>query len=174
MRSEPTLKAIAFAITVLGAAFTCGCDRDRPSIDGSRLDLAVLGAKSQDEIEDKIRKSLLNKYSLTNVAEGYSIFHVTNRTVRWVFVQAANAPRGLSMFTLYCYEWNQPDLLLLRGYVPVFVSEFTNGQDWSLRFEADKNYVNTIFRGEIIFTIASDKGAVDRSEGNRIPPRGIH
>lgn len=155
-----TQNTIAIALMMLLTVLAVGCTHCRTSADGSRLALRLTGAKSPEEIEGMVRTSLLQKYSLTNVAEGYTMYHLTNGPTRWVFVQAANAPRGLGMFNLYCYERRQPDLWLLRGYVPVYTRFYTKSDDQHLDFQIDSRYVNVLFRGAVIFTVVSDRNAI--------------
>jgi hypothetical protein len=118
MRSRSAFKGIPLVLVLLVAVLAAGCKDGRPSVDGARLDIGVTGAKSPEQIENMVRASLAEKYSPTNLAEGYTMYYVTNGPAHWVFVQAANAPRGLGRFNLYCYEWKRPDLWLLTGYVP--------------------------------------------------------
>ncbi len=157
MRTRPAKIALAFALVVVVGILSGSCRHPRRSVDGSRLDIRLTGADSPEEIENMIRASLAEKYSSTNIADGYRMYQVTNGPVRWVFVLAANAPRGLGMSNLYCYEWKRPDLWLLRSYVPVYESFYTNSLDRELYIQIDNDYVKVAFRGVVIFTSTSNK-----------------
>ena len=92
------------------------------------------------------------------------MYHVTNGPAKWVFAKVYNAPRGLGMFNLYCYEQEQPDFWPLRAYVPVNAHYYTNSDDWGLNFQIDQNYVKVIFRGRVIFTGISKMGLTTNHE----------
>lgn len=156
MCARPTFNITAVTLITM-MMLVASCKHYRPVVDPFRLDLSITEVRSPEEIEDIVRASLAKKYSPTNIAEGYTVYNVTNGPARWVFLQASNAPRGLGMFNLYCYEWKKPDLWLLSGYVPVYECLYPNMDDPCLSFELDKDYVNVVFRGAVIFTITCKK-----------------
>src|SRR5882724_1544834 len=157
MRARPALKT-TLAIQVLVGLLATGCKHDCPLGDGPRLDISLTGAKSPGEIENMMRTSLAEKYSPTDIAEGYTICQVTNGPARWVFAKVYNAPRGLNMFNLYCYEEETPEFWALRSYVPVNAHYYTNSDDWDLTFRIDHEYIKVVFRGRVIFTGISKMG----------------
>jgi hypothetical protein len=110
-----------------------------------------------DEIEQQIRASLAARYWETNLAAGYTMYHVTNGPVRWVFVKAYNAPRGLDIFNLYCYEEQGADAWRMRAYVPVNAYDYTNSVDLQLHFRINDNQIDVEFRDVTIFTTSSRK-----------------
>ena len=85
------------------------------------------------------------------------MYHVTNGPARWVFVQAANAPRGLGWFNLYCYEFEASDSWRLRGFVPIVESRYTNGLERWLNIQMNGEYAEAVFRGTVVFSVRSDK-----------------
>jgi hypothetical protein len=159
MRTRPTKipRTVTVVLMILVVAFTEACRHCPPSVDGSRLDINLTAADSSDEIEQRIRASLAEKYSATNIGAGYTMYHVTNGPMRWVFVKAYNAPRGLAIFNLYCYEQQSPDTWLLRAYVPVNVYYYTNSLDHGLHFQINDDDINVEFRDVTVFTTASRK-----------------
>jgi hypothetical protein len=156
-RSTKTDLALTIALVVVAGIFTAGCGHNRPSVDDSRLDIRLTGADSPEDIESKIRASLVRKYSTADVADSYRTYQITNGPTRLVFVKAYNAPRGLNMFNLYCYEQERPDNWLLRAYVPVNAYYYTNSLDHELSFQVDNEYVKVFFRGLVVFTINVQK-----------------
>jgi hypothetical protein len=159
MCSRPTQIHFAFIITlvvIVGFA-AASCRYSRSATDGARLDASVTAIDSPGEIERIIRSSLAEKYLATNIAEGYTMHQVTNGPIRWLFVKAFNAPRGLDMFNLYCYEQENPSNWLLRAYVPVNAHYYTNGLERDVTIEMDDNYTKVVFRGKVVFTGASKK-----------------
>ena len=159
MRTRPTIipSTVTVALVILVVAFTEACRHCPPSIDGSRLDIKLTAADSSDEIERRIRASLAEKYSVTNITAGYTMYHLTNGPVRWIFVKAYNAPRGLAIFNLYCYEQQNPDTWLLRAYVPVNVYYYTNNLNSGLHFQLNDDRINVEFRNVTVYTTASQK-----------------
>ena len=161
MRTRSAESGLAIALAMLGI-LTGSCKYHPPSVDGARLRMRLTEAMSPKEIEDMVRASLAEKYASTNIAKGYTMYQLTNGPARWVFAKAYNAPRGLAMFNLYCYEWEKPDVWLLRGYVPVNEYYYTNGYDPELKIQIDNEYVKVVFRGVVIFTITSNKNMATR------------
>lgn len=155
MRARPAKIALALALVVVVGVLAGSCQHPRRSADGSRLDVRLTGADSPEEIENMIRASLKEMYSPANIAGSYTMHRVTNGPAHWVFVQVGNAPRGLNMFNLYCYEQEKPGNWLLRAYVPVNAYYYTNGIDRGLSFKIDGDYVKVGFRGATVFTSAS-------------------
>jgi hypothetical protein len=149
--------AIALALVMVAGIFTGGCSHCRPSVDSSRLDIRMTGADSPEDIENRVKASLAEKYAHEDMTDSYTMHHVTNGPARWVFVKAYNAPRGLNMFNLYCYEQEKPGNWLLRAYVPVNAYYYTNGLDRDVTFKIDDDYIKVVFRGEVVFTGASKK-----------------
>lgn len=154
MRTRPAeiVFATAFALVALVAIVTGGCKRCRPSIDGSRLDIRMAEADSPQDIENMIRASLAYKYAHEDMKDCCTIHQLTNGPAHWVFAKAYNAPRGLSMFNLYCYEQEKSGNWLLRAYVPVNAHDLTNSYSWELRFQTTDNHIDVEFRGVTIFT----------------------
>ncbi len=148
-------------LTLLVGALALGCNFDRPPGDSSSLDIGLTGANSPQDIENKIKASLAEKYPSTDTTHSYTIYQVTNGPARWVFAKVYNAPRGLSMFNLFCYEQEGPHFWPLRGYVPLNAYYYTNSDDWDLTFQTDREYVKAIFRGRVIFTGLSQSGVTN-------------
>lgn len=159
MCSRPAIINLGFAVAlVVMVAIISGCCRySRRAIDGSRLDVRLTAVDSPGEIERIIRTSLSEKYSATNMADGYTMFPVTNGPTHWLFVQVANAPRGLAMFKLLCYEQERAGEWLLRAYVPINEYYYTNGDDRLVAFKIDDDNIKVVFRGAVIFTGACKK-----------------
>src|SRR5258707_124383 len=149
---------ISWTLTILTGVLASGCKLDCPSADGSVLDISLTGANSPEEIKNKVKASLEEKYPSTYVGNSYTIYQVTNGPARWIFAKVYNAPRGLSMYNLYCYEQEGPESWVLRGYVPLNAHSYTNSDDWRLRFQTDGEYVKVVFRERIIFTGISKLG----------------
>ena len=122
--------------------------------------MSLTGAGSPEEIKNMIHEIVAQMYSPTNVTGSYSMHQITNGLGRWVFVQVFNAPRGLNMFNLYCYEWEweRQDPWVLRAYVPVNAHYYTNSFDRELHFQNDGDYVKVIFRDRVVFTGISKMG----------------
>jgi hypothetical protein len=156
-RAENVL-AIALAIGV--GVLTGSCRHRQPTGYGSRLDMKLTGADSPAGIENMVRASLAEMYPGEDIAESYKMYYVTNGPARLVFAQVGNGPRGLYMFSLYCYEQERPDTWLLRAYVPVNAYYYTNSLDRNLSIRMDNEYVRVVFRGVVIFTIAANKDVV--------------
>lgn len=145
-------KAAALALVMALGLTTESCRPYRLSVDGSRLDVRLTGARSPEEIEATVLRSVAEKYGREDMTDSYRMYHVTNGPARWLFVRAYNAPRGLDMFNLYCYEREGPDLWLLRAYVPVNAYYYTNSLERKLDIQTDDEYVKVVFRGVTIFT----------------------
>src|SRR5678815_392574 len=142
MRTRPakTGLAVPIALGIVVGVLTGGC-RHRPFPDSARLDIRLTGADSPEDIENRIRASLAKKYVHEDMTDSYTMYHVTNGPARWVFVKAYNAPRGLNMFNLYCYEQATPDNWLLRAYVPVNAHYYTNSLERDVTFHIDDEYL---------------------------------
>jgi hypothetical protein len=158
-RAENTL---TITLVIIVGILTGSCRHYRPSIDGSRLDIRLTEAKSPEEIENIIKVSLAEKYLQEDMTDSYTMYHVSNGPTRWVFVKAYNAPRGLNMFNLYCYELERPDTWLLRGYIPVNAYYYTNSLDRELKIQTNNDYIEVVFRGRVVFTIASRKSVLEK------------
>lgn len=163
MRTRPAKSArtVTVALIILAVGLTEGCRHCPPSVDGSRLDIRLTVLESPDRIEQTIRSSLTDKYSATCMTDGYTMYQATNGLTRWVFVQAFNAPRGLNMFNVYCYEQQQRNEWLLRAYVPIYGALHTNSLDRRLDVQTDGGYINVAFRSVIVFTTASPKASTE-------------
>ena len=148
-KTEPTYTSTLIGLT---AVLLAGCQHHPTITDSSRLDIRVTGADSSEEIENMIRVSVAEKYAPGNLEDGYRMYGMTNGATRWIFVQASNAPRGVGMFNLYCYSKEGQSMWLLRSYVPVYESAYTNSSDRELQIHADNDYVKVVFRGKVIFT----------------------
>src|SRR6266404_5962035 len=111
--------AITIALAIVVGILTGSCRHYAPPLDGSRLDMKLTGANSPEEIEKMLKGTLTEKYLHEDMTGSYRTYEITNGPSRWLIAQVANAPRGLSMYNLYCYEWASPDVWLLRAYVPV-------------------------------------------------------
>jgi hypothetical protein len=157
MRTRPAKICSAIALVAVVVILAGSCRHCPPSVDGSRLDVSLTGADSPEQIENMIRASLAYRFPPTNIAGSYTMYQVTNGLLRCVFFQVGNAPRGLDMFNLYCYEQETSNIWLLRGYVPVNAHFYTNSLDRGLRFHVDNDYVKVLFRDAIVFTITSKK-----------------
>lgn len=170
MRARPAKNAdaVTLALALVVGAFTGGCRHCPAARDGSRLDISLTVLESPEKIEEMVRASLAEKYSVTNMAEGYSMYQITNGPAHWVFVLAANAPRGLGMFNLYCYEQEQPEAWLLRSYVPIYPSPNANSVDRKLHILIVDDHVNVAFRGVVVFTTASQ-----REITGPVPPKKV-
>ena len=164
MRSKliPALGAIGLLTAALALA---GCKRHGYSSDGSFIDLRLTVANSQSEIERMFREVLAGRYE--NPTNGLSIYQVSNGNSRYVFLQAFNYPRGLAVFSLYCYEQTAPDKWRLRSVVPVNEYYFTNDSTTTLRFDVEGENVNAIYRGLTVFTVTGTKS------NNNTPPKPV-
>jgi len=149
--------AIAITLAAAVGILTGSCTHYQPSLDGSRLHMRLTGADSPEEIENMLKATLAEKYLHEDMTGSYRTYQITNGPSRWLIAQVANAPRGLSMYNLYCYEWDRSDVWLLRAYVPVNEHFLTNSLDEELKFQTDNEYVKVAFRGVVIFTITSSK-----------------
>lgn len=154
MRSQ-LIPAIG-AIGLLTAALVLsGCKRHDYRSDGSFIDLRLTVANSPGEIERMFREVLAGRYE--NPTNGLSIYQVSNSNSHFVFLQAFNYPRGLAVFSLYCYEQTAPDSWRLRSFVPVNEYYFTNDSTRTLRFDVEGENVSAIYRGLTVFTVAGTK-----------------
>jgi hypothetical protein len=150
MRSQ--LTPALGAIGLLTAAFVLsGCKRHDYLSDGSFIDLRLTVANSPGEIEGRFREVVAGRYE--NPANGLSIYQVSNSSSHFVFLQAYNYPRGLPIFSLYCYEQTAPDKWRLRSFVPVNEDYFTNNDTRTLRFDVEGQNVNAIYRGSTVLTV---------------------
>jgi hypothetical protein len=162
MFTRRTENALAISLVIAVGFLAGGCRHYQPPNYGSRLDMRLTGANSPADIENMIRETLAEIYPGEDIAESYKMYYVTNVPAPLVFAQVGNGPRGLYMFSLYCYEQERPDTWLLRGYVPVNAYYYTNSLDRNLSIQMDSEYVKVAFRGEIIFTIACKKHVTAR------------
>jgi len=112
--------------------------------------------KSPREIEAKIKESLRFKYSEDTIADGYKIYQATNGAAKWIFVVAANGPRGTDWMNLYCYEQMRPDRWLLRGYIPLTGAYFPKTPDWGLRLKSQGDHINVFFRDTVVYTTPTE------------------
>jgi hypothetical protein len=156
-RSTNAACAVTIALIVVMGVLAEGCRHCQPDIDGPRLDIRLMGADSPDEIEQMIRASFAARCLPKDIAEGYTMYQITNGPARWVFVLAANGPRGLGMLNLYCYEQARPDKWTLRGYVPLLMHYYTNSVERELHFQTNDSHINVEFRDVTVFTTASQK-----------------
>ena len=147
----PLILAFSVAVGMLAV----GCRDPHPAGYGSRLHMELLGGDSPEEIVGRIRTNLAKIYAPDDVAWRQKAYQVTNGPARWVFVQVFDAPRGIGMFNLHCYELVKRDTWLLHAYVPVFDHFYTNGVDRELTFRLDPDYLQAVYRGEVVFTAAS-------------------
>ncbi len=113
--------------------------------------------KSPREIEDNIKASLRFKYPEDIIADGYKIYEATNGAARWIFVVAANGPRGTDFLNLYCYEQMRPDRWLLRGYSTLTGSYFPKSPDWGLRLKSQGDHINVFFRDTVVYTTPTEQ-----------------
>jgi hypothetical protein len=162
MPARLATKAQALAITILSGMLAGSCGHYRPAVDGPRLDMSLAEAKSPEDIKAWVLKSLEQKYGHEDMTGSYALYNVTNGPARWLLLQAYNAPRGLNMFNLYCYEYQRSNVWLLRAYVPVNAHYLTNSLDPKLAIQTDNGYVNVVFRGSVIFTIKYNEGPLER------------
>lgn len=159
-RSTKIAYAVTIALIIVSGVLTEGCKHSQPDIDGPRLDIRLMGADSADEIEQMIRASFAARCSPKDIAEGYTMYQITNGPTRWVFVLAANGPRGLGMLNLYCYEQARPDKWPLRSYVPLLMGYYTNSADRELHFQTNDNHIDVEFRDVTVFTTPSQRKAI--------------
>ena len=108
---------------------------------------------TSEEIEAFIKSSLAFKYPASQITHGYTIDTISHGTNKWLFCKAYNAPRGLNMFNLYCYESQNSDTWALRAYVPMNLHNFPYAEDQQLTFVNDGNYLNVLFRNKVIFSV---------------------
>lgn len=150
MRSKliSKLDVIGFVIATLVVS---GCKQHEYNSDGSFIDLRLIGANSSDEIESKFRKVMADRYE--DPTNGFSIYPISNRNSHFLFLQVYNYPRGLAVFSLYCYEQTKPAEWRLRVFVPVNECYFTNGSSKVLRFNVIDREVDVIYRGQTILTV---------------------
>jgi hypothetical protein len=150
------LTPVLGAIGLLIAAFVLsGCKRHDYLSDGSFIDLRLTVASSPDEIERRFRDVVAGRYE--NPTNGLSIYQVSSSSSHFVFLQAYNYPRGLPIFSLYCYEQTAPDKWRLRSFVPVNEDYFTNDYTRALRFDVEGENVNAVYRGLTVFTVTGTK-----------------
>lgn len=152
MRTRCTKIRHSLASFLLGLLAATGCTCSHNSVDGSRLYARLTGANSPEEIEAKIRKELTQLYRPEDLSASYSVRMVTNGAAQWMIVRAANGPRGLYMFNLYCYEQRSSNTWLLRAYVPVNGHYYTNSSDNDIHITTEEGVLKVIFRGEAVFT----------------------
>jgi hypothetical protein len=143
---------------LIAASVLSGCKEHEYRSDGSFIDLRLTMASSLGEIERMFREVLAGRYE--NPTNGLSIYHVTNGYCQFMFVQAFNYPRGLAVFSLYCYQETKPGEWRLRAFVPVNEYYFTNDDTRSLRFDVEANNVNAIYRGSTVYTVAGTKSSM--------------
>jgi hypothetical protein len=155
-RQSKTKLAIAHVLII--AAFCAGCAHRPSPVSGFQLNLTMLEAESPEEIEHVLKANLASGYSVEDASEIYKLYRVTNGPNRWAFVKVDNTPRGTYFFNLYCYAQERSNLWTLRGYSRVAGHEFTSSTNRDLTFQTDRKYINVIFRGENIFTVANQNG----------------
>lgn len=153
-------------IVLIAALLTTGCKQSNPLAETDHLDIKYTGADSPNEIELRIRQDLSEKFKYPGygtVDGAYTLYHVTNGPSRFLFAAVGNAPRGVDMFNLYCYEQESQSNWLLRAYVPVNAYYYTNtigspyDADYQLRFLVESEYVKVVFRGKAVFTITTNQ-----------------
>ena len=137
------------AITL--ATIACRCARQNGTSKGLLLQLGATSGSSQ-AIEDLIKSSLAWKYPADQIKAGYTLYPVKHGLNRWLFCKVYNAPRGLNMFNLYCYEWQNPDTWVLRAYVPMNLHSLPYSDNNELKFAEDGDYLNVLFRKIVIFS----------------------
>jgi len=149
------LKSKMRRLSLLGlviGAMTSGCVSHDHMPRGLVLNMSLTHATSE-EIEAFIKSSLAFKYPDSQIKDGYTIYTISHGTNKWLFCKAYNAPRGLNMFNLYCYESQSSGTWALRAYVPMNLHYFPNDEDHQLRFENDGGYLNVLFRKTVIFSV---------------------
>ena len=145
------MRSLSLLGLVLGA-MTSGCMSHDHMPKGMVLDNRVIHGTSE-EIEAFFKSSLAFKYPDSQSSDGYTIYTISHGTNKWLFCKAYNAPRGLNMFNLYCYESQSSDTWALRAYVPMNLHYFPYDEDQELRFENDGGYLNVLFRKTVIFSV---------------------
>jgi hypothetical protein len=157
MRARPALAVFVPALFLVAEGLAGCCTDHRPRADCARLDIALTEAESPQRAQDMIMASMSSAFSPAELPRSYSVYYATNGPSRWFFIRAANAPRGLDMFNLYCYEQQGPGPWLLRGFIPVNAYYYTNSSDRDLTINLEGGYVNVVFRGAVIFTGAANE-----------------
>ncbi len=143
------VRNLFLAITL--ATIACSCAHQNSTTKGLVLQLGATSVSSQ-EIDDLIKSSLAWKYPAGQINEGYKIYPVEHGANRWLFCKVYNAPRGLNMFNLYCYEWQNRGTWVLRAYVPMNLHYFPYADSQELEFAKDGDYLNVLFRKIVIFS----------------------
>ena len=92
-----------------------------------------------------------------NATSGLSLYQVSSSNSHFVFVQAYNYPRGLPIFSLYCYEQTAAHEWRLRSFVPVNEYYFTNSYTRMLRFDVEGENVRVLYRGLPVFSVSGTK-----------------
>ena len=160
MRSQLTIAFGAIGL-LIATLLVSGCKRHDYRSDGSFIDIRLTVANSPGEIEGMFREVLAGRYE--DPTKGLTLYRVSNSNSHFVFLQTFNYPRGLAVFSLYCYEQTEPSQWRLRAFVPVNDYYFTNDDTKTLRFDVEGQNVNTIYRGSTILTVASIRSDVPRT-----------
>jgi hypothetical protein len=165
MCKKPTVMS-PVGIVVIAAMLNTGCNQSNPVGETDHLDIKYTGADSPNEIELRIRQGLAAKFRYPGygtVDSAYTLYDVTNGPSRFLFAAVGNAPRGVDMFNLYCYEQESQSNWLLRAYIPVNAYYYPDSPgspynaDYQLRFLVESEYVKVVFRGNVVFTITTNK-----------------
>lgn len=155
MRSRLIISIGVFAVVVLACAE--GWRRIRLSRPADlRLRMALTYTDNIGEVDDLIRSSFAQKYAGFKLSDGYSIYSATTGSSRWLIFKVFNAPRGLGMFNLYCYESRGSESWILRSYVPVNWMLYTNTDALELQLSMAGEYFNVLFRNVAVFTSKCD------------------
>ena len=122
------------------------CDNGKPFRDpiiGSYLDPRFGGFDSIEELRDYFNKTLSQKRE----HDGYTLYHITDEPFKYLFVKIGNCPRGLAMFSLYCYQQADNNHWQLKGYMPVNYGSLIGQQSTTnlpvdrLKFAAEGGYL---------------------------------
>ena len=148
------------AIFVLGTIALCVLKystRFEYASDGSFIAINLTELDTSEQIQAAFQH-IVNQRVQT---DGFRKFQATNGSADFFFIQCYNCPRGVPMFSMFCYQRIESGHWLLRGYVPVNDYDYTDapGKDFSsqaLKIFNEGGYTQVTFRNATIFSISTN------------------
>jgi hypothetical protein len=142
----------------MGVCFLClSTSKYKYVSDGSFIDIRL----SFFDSDEKLRSAFKDVMGQRNDDDRFRMLKTTNGLTRFSFIQCNNCPRGMPMFSLFCYQQIPNGAWLLRGYVPINDYHFTqnpgsNFWEQTLTASNDAEYTKVFFRNSIVFTITTN------------------
>ena len=148
------------SLFITGVIFYCmilGSARFKYTSDGSFITIRLTELDSSEQIQESFQR-IVNQRAEN---DGFRTFQTTNGISVFLFVQCYNCPRGIAMFSIYCYQRVEVGHWLLRGYVPINDYDYTStpGKDFTaqtLNIFNEGEYTKVAYRNANVFSISTN------------------